>query len=50
MFVAAFTAAFHSQQAGFVPLLVMMLVGAYAVTKVRGGGPWRDETDHDALS
>jgi UMF1 family MFS transporter len=48
LMIATLTSVFHSQQAGFVPLFVMMLLGALALSLVRDGGRWRPGVDEDA--
>jgi hypothetical protein len=45
--VADVTAARHSQQAGFVPLVLMLVAGAAVLSFVRGGDRWRPGVDEE---
>jgi UMF1 family MFS transporter len=47
--IGALTTAFHSQQVGFAPLLLMLMLGAVGLSLVRGGGRWRTGVDEEIL-
>ena len=47
LMVAGVTAARHSQQAGFVPLPLMLVAGAVILPFVRGGDRWRSGVDEE---
>jgi MFS transporter, UMF1 family len=45
LLIGLFTAFFHSQAAGFVPLLAMLIASIFVLKNVRGGNRWRPGVD-----